>query len=195
MRFLERGAGSGQGKYLIFFAVGAAAGIFALNIGKSILLEGTGLFDEYTLYQMKYMTVDSSALFCYVFRRRILWVLGVALAATTYLGPAACVGSTLWYGMSAGVFLASLALQYGVKGIILALLCVFPQYLLYVPAALALFAWCEGLFRGIRIQEGDRNTVLRKAGQLAGVCLVVTAGCLLEGYLNPYLLLGYLKIF
>ena len=195
MRFLERGARSGEGKYLTFFVVGLFAGFFILNIGKSILLDGTGLFDEYTLYQMKYMTVDSSALFCYVFRRRIIWVLGVALAATTYLGPAACVGSTLWYGMSAGVFLASLAVRYGLKGIMLAVLCVFPQYLLYIPAALALFAWCEGIFRGTRFQEGDRSTVMRKAGQLAGVCLVVTAGCLLEGYLNPYLLLGYLKIF
>ena len=46
------------------------------------------------------------------------------------LGPAACVGSTLWYGMSAGVFLASLAVRYGLKGIMLAVLCV-----LHIPAA------------------------------------------------------------
>lgn len=52
------------GKNLLpVFCAGLVAGIFIMNMGKSILLEDTGLFDEYTLYRMKYMTVDSGALF------------------------------------------------------------------------------------------------------------------------------------
>ena len=53
--------GTGLPVLPVFFA-GLAAGILVMNIGKSILLENTGLFDEYTLYNMKYMTVDNSAL-------------------------------------------------------------------------------------------------------------------------------------
>ena len=51
------------------FWIGVLAGIIVMNLAKSILLDGTGLLDEYTLYHMKYMTVDSGALFYY-----ILWL-------------------------------------------------------------------------------------------------------------------------
>lgn len=201
MWVVGRGWKSGQRKFLSVFCVGLLAGFFITSIGKSILLGETGLFDEYTLYHMKYMTVDGSALFCYIFRKRISLVAGLAVISTTYLGLAACMAAALWCGMSMGVFLAALAIRYGIKGIMLALVCMLPQYLLYVPAAWALLSWCEGMFRGIYIRTGgdfrigDRGYLLRKAGWLAAIAFAVTVGCLLEGYVNPYLLLGFLKFF
>ena len=68
-----------------------------MNIGKSILLDKTGVFDEEVLYHMKYMTVDCNALFYYVLRKRLLTVLILAVLSTTYLGMAVCVGAALWY--------------------------------------------------------------------------------------------------
>ena len=41
----------------------------------------------------------------------------------------------------------------------------------------------------------DWGFLLKKAGRLLVILAVAGAGCLLEGYLNPYLLLGFLKIF
>ena len=192
---------AGKQKFATLFCVGFLTGILVMNLGKSILLEETGLFDEYTLYHMKYMTVDSSALFCYVFRKRIGAVLILAVLATTYLGFAAAAGAALWYGISAGAFLASLTLRYGIKGILLALISVLPHYLLYIPAMLILLLWCEELFRGIYsrggggFSAGDKGFLMKKAGQLVLIMLATTVGCLLEGYINPFLLLGYLKIF
>ena len=190
-----------QRNFLVCFGVGLLIGIVVVNIGKGILLGETGLFDEATLYHMKYMTVDSNALFSYIFRKRMGRVLILAVLSTTYLGLAACLGVTFWYGMSAGAFLAALTLRYGIKGIALALAGIFPQYLIYIPAALFLLSWCETLFRGIYARGGggisleDRGLLIKKAGQLAGALLAVTVGCLLEGYVNPYLFLGFLKIF
>ena len=199
MRFTWRGLKSGQRTFLSVFCVGFFAGIIVFNIGKGILLGETGFFDEETLYHMKYMTVDSNALFCYLFRRRIFRVLAMAVLSTTYLGLAACIGVSFWYGMSAGAFLTVLAVRYGLKGILLAAVCVLPQYLLYAPAALALLTWCETLFRGIYIRgefdASDKGFLMNKAGRLLIILAVMTAGCLLEGYMNPYLLLGFLKIF
>lgn len=192
---------SGKGKFLSVFCAGLLAGIVLSNIGKSILLEDSGLFDENILYQMKYATVDGSALFCYIFRKRMALVLGLAVMSTTYLGLVACMGATLWCGMSMGVFLTVLFMRYGFKGLLLAIVCMLPQFLLYIPAALAMLSWCEGVFRGIYIRTGgeawgaDKSYLLKKAGWLAAICLTVTVGCLLEGYINPYLLLGFLKIF
>ena len=193
-RFLSRQRG-----FLTCFGVGLLIGIIVINIGKSILLGETGLFDEYTLYHMKYMTVDSNALFCYIFRKRIGRMLILAVLSTTYLGLVACMGMAFWYGMSAGAFLTSLALRYGLKGILLAVIGLFPHYLLYVPAILLLLVWCEELFRGIYVRgefnAEDKGFLLKKAGRLLVILALATAGCLLEGYMNPYLLLGFLKIF
>lgn len=192
---------SGQRNILALFCVGLLAGILVINIGKSILLESTGLFDEDTLYRMKYMTVDSSALFCYILRKRIGRLLILAVLSTTYLGLVACMGTVFWYGMSAGILLASLTVRYGVKGIMLAVLSVFPQYLIYVPAMFVMLAWCETVFRGIYNRSGggyeamDRGFLFHKAGQFVAIIAAMIAGCLIEGYINPYLLKGFLKIF
>lgn len=190
---------SKQRNFLTCFGVGLLAGIIIVNLGKGILLGDTGLFNEEILYHMKYMTVDCNALFCYIFRKRIVRLLILAVMATTYLGLVACVGISFWYGTSAGAFLTALALRYGLKGILLAVISVFPQYLCYIPAALLLLNWCEELFRGIYMRgefnAADKGLLIRKVGRLALILAAVTGGCLLEGYVNPYLLLGFLKIF
>ena len=183
------------------FAAGLFLGMLILNFGKSILLDNTGLLDEYTLYHMKYMTVDSSALFYYVLRNRLVRVLGLAVLSTTYLGMAVCVGYVFWYGMCAGIFLSAAVIRYGIKGILLVLAGIFPQYLLYVPMMIFLLLWCQRLYRMIYLEKHsasglDKSRFLPKVIlELGGVLLALLAGCVVESFLNPYLVIGLLKIF
>ena len=182
MRFSWKGLKTGNHTFLTFFCVGLIAGILVINMGKSILLGDGGMFDESTLYHLKYMTVDSNALFCYILRKRIIRFLGLAVLSTTYLGLAACMGAAFWYGLSAGAFLATLMLRYGIKGILLALL-----------------LWCQELFRGIYVRgeysAADRGFLVKKAGRLLVLMAVLVVGCMLEAYMNPFILMGFLKIF
>lgn len=183
---------------LPIFCISLAAGILIMNIGKNILLESTGLFDAETLYAMKYMTVDGTALFSYVLWKRLVRLLGLAALSTTYLGLALCAGAVAWYGMSAGIFLSALVLRYGIKGIFLAVVALFPHYLLYVPAVAALIIWCETLYRGIysRTAGEERGGFwVKRLALLAAIFAAVIGGCLLEAYVNPPVLLGYLKVF
>lgn len=185
---------------MLLFAAGFILGMIVINIEKGTLLFDTGLLDEDTLCRMKYMTVDSSALFCYVLRKRMSVMLLLAVAATTYLGLAVCTVAVLWFGFSAGGFLAVLLLRYGIKGLLLAAVGIFPQYVLYVPAFVLLLKWGEQLYRGIYLrgmgaETGEKGFVWKKLGQLAVVLGLTAAGCALEGYINSGLLLGFLKIF
>ena len=186
MRFSWKGLKTGNHTFLTFFCVGLIAGILVINMGKSILLGDGGMFDESTLYHLKYMTVDSNALFCYILRKRIIRFLGLAVLSTTYLGLAACMGAAFWYGLSAGAFLATLMLRYGIKGILLAVISMFPQYLVYVPVVLALLLWCQELFRGIYVRgeysAADRGFLVKKAGRLLVLMAVLVVGCMLEVY-------------
>ena len=199
MRITGLGMKEARLPVLPIFCISFVAGILVMNIGKSILLENTGLFDEYTLYTMKYMTVDSNALFSYVLRERLVRLLILTVLSTTYLGLVVCVGTVIWYGMSAGAFLAALTLRYGIKGIFLAVVAVFPHYLIYVPVLLALLAWCETLYRGIygrTINIGEDKAFLpKKLARLAAIFGAAVVSCLLEAYVNPLILLSYLRVF
>lgn len=199
MRLNWKGMKPGQNTFLTFFSVGLIVGIVAMNVGRGIFLGEEGMFDESALYRMKYMTVDSNALFCFCLQKRVFRVLGLAVLSTTYLGLIACFGTAFWYGLSSGAFLSVLTLRYGIKGILLALISMFPQYLIYVPLAFALFLWCEELFRGIYVRgeysAADKGFLMKKAGRFAAILAALIFGCLLEGYINPYLLMGFLKIF
>ena len=200
MKILGKQIQTGGKNLLPVFCAGMLAGILILNIGKSTFVDSTGLFDEYILSGMKYMTVDGSALFYYVLRKRMLLLLIMAVLATTYLGYAVCIGAAAWWGMAAGTYLSALVLRYGIKGLILAAVSVFPQYLLYVPAVVLMLGWCEGLYRaiysrGVCADAADKVFWMKKLGRLGLIGTIAALGCLLEGYVNPRLLIGYLKIF
>lgn len=186
------------------FLAGLLAGILMMNFGKSILLDSTGLLEEETLRQMSSAASDSSVLFAFVLRERMIEFVVLALAATTYLGVAACVAAAGWYGFSAGAFLAAGVLRYGLRGILLALAGTLPQYLLYGPALYGLLLWCEktcnmiygkGYYRKGYYQESDAKipTFSRRVLSLAILFAVMLAGCALESFVNPAILRGFLK--
>lgn len=203
---------TGRLPFMPVFLAGFFLGIVIMNMGKSILLEKTGLLDEGTLYHMKYMTVNSNALFYYVLRQRLGTLLVMVVFATTYLGLAVELGVVLWYGLAGGLFLSALVIRYGLKGVLFAAAGTMPQYLLYVPAMILLLCWCENVCRSIYFRHtvytenggyGVRreNSLLHKktpiiqALLLGAIAVLVIMGCMLESYVNPFLLGGLLKVF
>lgn len=183
------------------FVMGIVVGILAIHFGRSFLLENTGFLDENTLYNMKYMSVDSKAYFYYVLRARLGKALFLAVLATTYLGVVLCAGTALWYGISVGAFLSAAMLRYGLKGFFLVVISAFPQYIIYAPVLLSLLVWCEKLCRGIYFQRtipmGKGIDLLKSANlmRLIIILLLLLIGCFLESFLNPHLLTAFLKIF
>ena len=183
------------------FLIGTVIGIIIMNFGKSMLLEDAGLLDEYTLYHMKYMTVDSSALFYYILGLRLKNFLILVVLSTTYLGLVVCAGTALWYGLSAGAFLAALMIRYGIKGLLFAVLGIFPQYFLYIPAMTMLIMWCETLNRGIYFKnEFSRDAesgilTPKRIMKLLGILAVVFVGCMLESFVNPGIMSWLLTFF
>ena len=186
---------------LSIYMAGVLVGILIMNLGKSILLTDTGLLDEYTLYHMKYMTVDSSALFYYVLRLRIKTFVMLVILATTYLGMVICVGTAFGYGLSTGAFVSALLVRYGLKGIVFAVLSVFPQYLLYIPSMTTLLLWCERLNRNIYFKSGlilESNGPMptpKRIVQLLVILGGILLGCVAESFMNPKVMEWLLNFF
>lgn len=181
------------------FAAGIFLGIILMNLGKEVLLAETGLLNEESLYHMKYMTIDGNALFWYIIGERLKNVVILAVLATTYLGLAAVCAMAVGYGAAAGMFLAAVTIRYGLKGMLLVVTAIFPQYLLYAPAFFFLMVWCEQICRGIYFEKGirlrNKQTLLVKLLQLLGIITITIIGCTLESYVNPIIFKNLLKIF
>ena len=183
----------------LLFLSGFVAGVMIVCLKRNKILQKTGLLEEDTLYQLKYMTVDSSALFW-----RVLWTRGrecvmLGIMATTYLGLAACSVMTIRYGWSMGFFLSTAMLRYGVKGMLLGIVTVFPHYLVYVPLMVRLLRCCEDIHRRIYFYQNTAGQGKRSLpGSIGRAVLLFAAfllGCALESYVNPVLLQGFLKFF
>ena len=174
-------------------------GLFAVYFGRGILLNRAGMLDEDTLYRMKYMTVDSSILFWYVLCKRCRNFLVLIIMATTYLGWIFCGGVTVKYGFSVGFFLSTAVFRYGIKGILLGIVSIFPHYLCYLPAMILLLRWCEDMHRSIYFYHNTtgqgKKSLPGRLGKLALIWIALVFGCLLECFVNPALLKGFLQFF
>ena len=181
------------------FLIGFGIGLFAAYFGRGIWFQTTGILDEDTLYRMKYMTVDSGVLFAYVLCKRCRNFFVLIIMATTYLGLVFCGGITVKYGFSIGFFISSAIYRYGIKGLLLGIVGAFPQYLCYVPAILLLIRWCEDLHRSIyfyhNITGQGKKSLPGRLGKLALILMVLVFGCILECFVNPVLLKGFLQFF
>lgn len=181
------------------FLIGFGIGLFAAYFGRGIWFQTTGILDEDTLNRMKYMTVDSGVLFAYVLCKRCRNFFVLIIMATTYLGLVFCGGITVKYGFSIGFFISTAIYRYGIKGLLLGIVGAFPQYLCYVPAILLLIRWCEELHRSIyfyhNITGQGKKSLPGRLGRLAFVFLTLLFGCVLECFVNPVLLKGFLQFF
>ena len=181
------------------FLIGFGIGLFAAYFGRGIWFQTTGILDEDTLYRMKYMTVDSGVLFAYVLCKRCRNFFVLIIMATTYLGLVFCGGITVKYGFSIGFFISTAIYRYGIKGLLLGIVGAFPQYLCYVPAILLLIRWCEELHRSIYFYHNltgqGKKSLPGRLGKLALILMVLVLGCILECFVNPVLLKGFLQFF
>ncbi len=126
----------------------------------------------------------------------LLLLLLLAFTAFGIIGGILMIG---WQGFSVGFMLASAIAKYGMKGILLVLGGLFPQYLFYLPVYL-LYCYLTVYLRQRMYMEGrgpilDRGYICA-AGLLAGAGLLIlfAAGIFLESYINPVILKQILKI-
>ena len=83
----------------------------------------------------------------------------------------------LWTGMSGGILLSEAVAELGMKGSILCVAGLFPQFLFYVPAVLALLRFCWNYPQN---QWNRQKTFF--------VCGLFLIGIFSESCLNPWLI-------
>ena len=84
-------------------------------------------------------------------------------------------------------------------GILLGIVSIFPHYLCYLPAMILLLRWCEDMHRSIYFYHHTtgqgKKSLPGRLGKLALIWIALVFGCLLECFVNPALLKGFLQFF
>lgn len=111
----------------------------------------------------------------------VLLVILMCTSMRTWIWRIVIVWSGFWLGVLSKMFY----LWYGIKGVGLLLTALFPQFLFYFMAYGMLYQNLEKHRMSIRVQYVP---VFVAVG-------VVIMGMVLESYVNPFLVNGYLKIF
>lgn len=170
------------------------AGILAANwVGQEKLLQ-YGMLNQYYVGQLAYMELDSSAYFLFLLKRRMKVFGMTALFAYTRFGIFVLPGVMGWYAFSLGYLFVNALVCMKFQGMLLVLLSFFPQVL---PYAAAYFGIGRILF-GTKTETALPMGIQRlwknpKLFLLLSAMLCMLAGIWMEAYVNPLLLIRYIR--
>lgn len=181
-----------------FFLLGSfALGIlFANGMGIEIL-NSYGVLNSYFLEQFLYGTLDKSALFGSVLLQRLRVCSYLILLDLLIQNPLFQKSIGVLFSMLFGIYLTAAISNFGIKGIVLGLFVLFPQWIFYVGAFLFFYHGADKREkRGIVVHAGyhSRKDILFRIFFYAGFVVLVLLGCALESSLNPVILKKVLKI-
>lgn len=190
-------------RWLYFFLGGFLAGILILNIWRDSVVQDMEFLSAASLSRLKFLEVDGKAFFRYVLQERLGTAALLCLLATTYIGAVSVSAYALWMGTMAGIFLSVASIRYGIRGIALALVSMMPHYLLLVPVCIMLMDWCYhlnmALYHSERLAESGygrgKQYLIKEIPRLLVIAGVLIGESVVESYVNPVLLSGFLKIF
>ena len=162
---------------IFIFMLGFLVGIIYANMIAGSYVTTTSVFHENYLnqyLQVDYITVDY---IFYLMKYRSLPLIILCLMATTRYRKIAAVIIMLWTGFSAGVLAVTAVLCMGAAGMLVCLAALFPHFIFYGVSYLIVIWYCLG----------DTGTKWNKVKSMV-VFLMLIAGIMAEGYLNPWIM-------
>lgn len=181
-----------NGRILVLFTAGFLAGLALIYIGQESLVADADFLDSFSVGRMGVLEIDKSMLFFYSIRQRLTPAVLLTVLTAAGIGGMAVSLYLIWTGFCAGTILSVLSIRYGIRGILLFAGGIFPQVLLLAPAYLFLFRWCQGfqdrMYNGRYGGGGAGKRGVLRIGTLLMILGMLTAGCLMESYINPVIL-------
>lgn len=179
---------------------GFVAGIFLANLMGREAVSNAGVLNDYFIEKFQYTEINGQNLFFYIIGERIPMLLMLLLLTMTSLGIVGGILMLSWQGFSVGFMLSTAIAKYGMKGILLVLGSLFPQYVFYFPVYILycyLAIYLRQRMHKDRTGNGSDRRYIYGAWLIAavGLLLIFITGIFLESYINPTILKNILKIF
>ncbi len=170
-------------QFLIFFMPGFLLGIVYVNFVARKYMAEPGIFSDFFLNQFQSVSIDVKEYVWYLLRLRAAPFLALAGLSFTKAGKISAVLFLVWTGISAGILVSAAVLNMGIKGSILCLAGLFPQFLFYIPAYAILLWYC---YTVPQTHWNRQKTIF--------VSLAMSVGIILELYVNPMIIKAFLSL-
>ena len=164
-----------MGKHLpAFFLPGFLLGILYVNFAAKKYMAEPGVFSEYFLEQFRSVQIDVREYLWYLLRLRALPFLVLAGLSLTKMRRMSAALFLFLAGGLGGILVSSSVMSMGIRGSLLCMVCLLPQFLFYVPGYAVILKYCF-------VQpQGEWN---RQKTVFVFLCMAV--GIILELYVNP----------
>lgn len=166
----------------VFFMPGFLFGILYVNFIMKKYTAEPGIFSDYFLKQYQSVEIIAKEYIWYLLKVRVVPFLLLLVLAFTKIRKLSSIAFLTWTGFSGGMLLSMAVLSMGIKGSILCIIGILPQFLLYIPAYMVV------IWYGYTYPQNHWNT---QKGIFIG--LTMSVGILLELYINPIIMQAFLK--
>ena len=192
-----------QRRWLFLFFGGVCTGIVYANLMGARYVDQIRLLSDYLLQKYRGSEILNGELFWYCLRARILPVCYIWIFGLILFGCAVGYVYVFWYGFSSGFLLSVATLRFGMKGILLCVTGVLPQYIFYIPAMLVTLLAGSTVSMRLYGKENYSHTIAGGRRKLIGIyftlligiTVVCIIGALTESYVNPIFLKRILSLF
>lgn len=184
--------------FLLIF--GVFLGILCANIFKDNYINQIRSYEKDLFSKIASNDIDYAGLFRYILGKNfnsffVFWLLSITLLGIPYMAL-----KIVSFGFFAGFFISAVTMEYGMKGMLLVVVYVFPHGLLYLPLILISlykgFELCKTIYHGNRTSiTGVAKLVKSYLAIIAILAVVLLIASFLEAYPGAFLLKKTLGLF
>lgn len=161
---------------------GFLIGILYANLVSRQYMTSSGIFSEYFLSEYSSIEVIAEEYMAYILRVRLVPLAALVLLGQTKLRKAVVPSCMTWSGFSCGILIVTAIVRLGMKGILLCVIGITPQFLFYALAYIVILLY----FYNAPVSRWNyAKTVF--------VILTLSAGIAMEVYVNPVLMKMFVR--
>lgn len=178
--------------------LGIFAGVIFANLFRTEFFQQAETIDSAFMVKIKEMNIEYVKLLQFVLIHilkpyALIWIFSITILGIPYIGY-----FIIKQGFSIGFVISVLTMNYGIKGIILFLSYIFPQYIIYIPVfTLVIYRAynlnCNMYFTGKDSIKSKKKLVLEKIPLIILLTIFIIIGCLIETYINSFILKNILS--
>lgn len=162
--------------------LGFFAGILYANIVSNQIFRTSGIFSEYFLSQYPSIEIVPEEYLFYILRIRAIPLFLLVLLGQTKIRKAVVSVFLFWTGFSGGILIVSAIFRLGMKGILLFMIAITPQFLFYI-LGYAVIVWYFYTYPMSKWNYG--KTIF--------LCCMMLFGVAAEAYVNPILMKMFVR--
>lgn len=182
-------------KIIIFFLVGVVLGMLFANFFSPSYAQKYFLFDQHYFSFLQSVDINCVIVFQLALMSYMKEYLLLILLSITIIGTPVILLHDTYKGFLVGFLVSTATMQFGAKGIIYFIACLFPQYIIFAPLYFYIYMKGHEIQETIYQQHEFRKAYLMNyIPILIIVVCLITLGSFFEGFLNTEVMKRVIEI-